>query len=199
MVDLQEIEAIKRLKYRYMRCLDLKRWDEMSECFVEEATASYSGGKYAFTGRAAILDFFTQAMGRPGVLSAHHVHHPEIDLTGRDQRARHVGAGGHLHRRGLGRDDPRRGLLRGRVRQARRKVEDPAHGVSADFRRNGDAQVAPGPHAHAARFVTRGGGGAHAWVIRRSRKAFDCRGESPTHGAAPRVGPRRMRGRRRTA
>jgi hypothetical protein len=82
MVDLQEIEAIKRLKYKYMRCLDLKRWDEMSECFVEEATASYSGGKYAFTGRAAILDFFTQAMGRPGVLSAHHVHHPEIDLTG---------------------------------------------------------------------------------------------------------------------
>jgi len=25
--DLVEIELIKRLKYKYMRCLDQKRWD----------------------------------------------------------------------------------------------------------------------------------------------------------------------------
>ena len=31
MVDLQEIEAIKRLKYKYMRCIDEKRWDELAE------------------------------------------------------------------------------------------------------------------------------------------------------------------------
>jgi hypothetical protein len=91
MVDLQEIEAIKRLKYKYMRCLDQKRWDEMADCFVEEATASYSGGKYSFNGRSAILDFFTKSMARAGVLSAHHVHHPEIDLVGAD-RARGIWA-----------------------------------------------------------------------------------------------------------
>jgi len=28
--DLVEIEAIKRLKYRYLRCLDLKLWDELA-------------------------------------------------------------------------------------------------------------------------------------------------------------------------
>ena len=55
MFDLQEFEAIKRLKYKYLRCLDNKLWEEMSECFLEEATSAYSGGKYAFEGRTAIL------------------------------------------------------------------------------------------------------------------------------------------------
>ena len=81
MIDLHELEAIKRLKYKYMRCLDQKRWDEMAECFTPDATAAYSGGKYSFQGRDAILDFFVKAMNRPGVLSSHRVHHPEIDFT----------------------------------------------------------------------------------------------------------------------
>ena len=33
---LLEIEAIKRLKYKYFRCLDSKRWAELAECFVED-------------------------------------------------------------------------------------------------------------------------------------------------------------------
>ena len=37
---LEDIEAIKRLKYKYWRCLDTKSWDEMEECFVDDATAS---------------------------------------------------------------------------------------------------------------------------------------------------------------
>jgi uncharacterized protein (TIGR02246 family) len=81
MIDLHELEAIKRLKYKYMRCLDQKRWDEMAECFTEDASAAYSGGKYSFQGRKAILDFFVQSMNRAGVLSSHRVHHPEIDFT----------------------------------------------------------------------------------------------------------------------
>ncbi|MCW5891183.1 MAG: nuclear transport factor 2 family protein [bacterium] len=80
--DLVEIELIKRLKYRYMRCLDQKLWDEMADCLTDDAIASYSGGKYAFEGRAAILEFFRQAMGAESFLSSHRVHHPEIDLTG---------------------------------------------------------------------------------------------------------------------
>ncbi len=81
MDDLHEIEAIKRLKYKYFRCLDLKLWDEMRECFVEEATSAYGDGKYSFRGREQILKFLQEFMDRPTVLSAHHGHHPEIDLT----------------------------------------------------------------------------------------------------------------------
>jgi hypothetical protein len=83
-MDLVEIEAIKRLKYKYMRCLDQKLWDEMAECFVEDASAAYSGGKYSFEGREAILQFLRESMGADSFLSSHRVHHPEIDLTGPD-------------------------------------------------------------------------------------------------------------------
>lgn len=81
MFDLQEFEAIKRLKYKYLRCLDNKLWEEMSECFLEEATSAYSGGKYAFEGRTAILDFFRESMSAPHILTSHTVHHPEIELS----------------------------------------------------------------------------------------------------------------------
>ncbi len=55
--DLIEIEAIKRVKYRYIRCLDQKLWDEMATCFTDDAIAAYSGGKYRYEGRDAILEF----------------------------------------------------------------------------------------------------------------------------------------------
>ena len=80
-MDLVEIEAIKRLKYKYLRCLDQKLWDELAECFVENATSSYGGGKYSYEGRDAILEFLRDAMGANTFLSSHRVHHPEIDFT----------------------------------------------------------------------------------------------------------------------
>lgn len=79
--QLREIEAIKQLKYRYMRAIDEKLWDQMEACFVPEASCAYSGGKYAFEGRDAILKFLTESMDRPTFLSSHRVHHPEIELT----------------------------------------------------------------------------------------------------------------------
>jgi hypothetical protein len=83
-MDLHELEAIKRLKYRYLRCLDQKLWEELAECFTPDARSSYGGGRYAFEGRDAIMDFLRKAMGAPSFLSSHRVHHPEIELTGPD-------------------------------------------------------------------------------------------------------------------
>lgn len=79
--DLVEIEQIKRLKYKYLRCLDQKLWDEMAECFTPDATAAYSGGKYSYDGRDAILEFLVKSMGDESFLSSHRVHHPEIERT----------------------------------------------------------------------------------------------------------------------
>jgi len=78
---LVEIEQIKRLKYKYMRCLDQKLWEEMAECFTADASAAYSGGKYAYQGRDAILAFLRESMGAESFHSSHRVHHPEIELT----------------------------------------------------------------------------------------------------------------------
>jgi hypothetical protein len=80
-MDLAEIEAIKRLKYKYLRCLDQKLWDELEECFVQNATSAYGGGKYSYEGRDAILEFLRNSMGADSFLSSHRVHHPEIDFT----------------------------------------------------------------------------------------------------------------------
>ena len=80
MVDLNELEAIKRLKYRYQRCLDQKCWAELAECFTEDATSSYGGGKYAYQGRDAILEFLSTSMPST-MLTSHRVHEPEIDFT----------------------------------------------------------------------------------------------------------------------
>ncbi len=79
----REIEAIKRLKYRYARCLDLKLWEEMRSCFTEDAACAYDSGKYSFSGREQIVDFLRSALGSSPRISCHHVHQPEIDLTGR--------------------------------------------------------------------------------------------------------------------
>jgi hypothetical protein len=81
MVDLQEIEAIKRLKYKYLRCLDEKRWTELADCFTEDATAAYSDGKYSFAGRDQIIRFLREALGGSHRISSHRVQQPEIDLT----------------------------------------------------------------------------------------------------------------------
>ena len=80
---LEDVEAIKQLKYRYFRCLDLKLWDDLRECFVPDATVAYGGGQYCFDGVDAILDFLVRSLGaESGSLGAHHGHHPEIELTG---------------------------------------------------------------------------------------------------------------------
>ena len=80
-MDLVELEAIKRLKYKYLRCLDQKLWDELAECFVENATSAYGGGKYSYEGRDAILEFLRDAMGADTFHSSHQVHHPGIDFS----------------------------------------------------------------------------------------------------------------------
>jgi bile-acid 7alpha-dehydratase len=77
---LKDIEAIKQLKGKYFRCLDCKLWDDLAECFTEDATTSYSGGKLSFKGREAIIKFFRENMP-PSMVSMHQGHHPEIEIT----------------------------------------------------------------------------------------------------------------------
>lgn len=80
---LEDIEAIKRLKYRYWRCLDLKLWDELAGCFATDARVSYGEGQYSFEGVDAIMKFLRESLGRErGSVTLHHGHHPEITLTG---------------------------------------------------------------------------------------------------------------------
>jgi hypothetical protein len=82
MGKLKEIEAIKQVKYRYLRCLDAKLWDEMRDVFTDDAVSSYDQGRYSFEGRDAIIGFLKDTLDRPGLISRHQVHHPEIEILG---------------------------------------------------------------------------------------------------------------------
>jgi len=78
---LSDIEAIRRLKAKYFRCVDLNLWDEMSEVFTDDATADY-GPDIKLEGREAIIDFLKKTVGRDTFTTAHHGHNAEIDITG---------------------------------------------------------------------------------------------------------------------
>ena len=88
--ELHDIEAIKRLKARYWRCLDRKLWTDMEEVFAEDATADY-GPKYQLQGREAILQFLKENLGPDSVSTGHGGHTPEIEITG-DTTARGIWA-----------------------------------------------------------------------------------------------------------
>ncbi len=83
--DLVEIHEICRLKYRYLRAVDQKLWDELESCLTEDATATYGGGAYQLASRAEIMAFLVDTMGTTAVLSSHRCGQPEIDLVGPDE------------------------------------------------------------------------------------------------------------------
>jgi hypothetical protein len=79
---LVDLEGIKRTKYRYLRCLDQKLWEELGTTLTADCVASYGGGAHAFEGRDAIVEFLQSAMGSESMLSSHRVHHPELEMVG---------------------------------------------------------------------------------------------------------------------
>ena len=77
---LSDIEAIRRLKAKYFRCVDQNSWDEMEEVFTEDATADY-GPDIKLEGRKAVIDFLNKTVGRDTFTTAHHGHNAEINIT----------------------------------------------------------------------------------------------------------------------
>lgn len=80
MSDLDDIEAIKRLKARYFRHLDRKEWDDWGEVFAQGAQLEVPEADVVEDGRAAIVGSVSAAL--EGTTTVHHGHMPEIELTG---------------------------------------------------------------------------------------------------------------------
>lgn len=77
--SVNDIEQICQLKYRYLRTLDTKQWDDFEACFLPEATADYNGLEFA--DRSALVDYMRENLGE-GFLTMHQAHHPEITIDG---------------------------------------------------------------------------------------------------------------------
>jgi uncharacterized protein (TIGR02246 family) len=84
MFDLQALEAIKQVKYRYFRALDCNDWELFADCLTADCSASYSDGKLCLEGRDAIVAFMRENMSGADFLSMHHGHHPEIRFENTD-------------------------------------------------------------------------------------------------------------------
>jgi hypothetical protein len=79
--ELIEIEAIKQLKYRYIRALDLKQYDDFKACFAEDARWVSNGGTVQFEGRDTIVEWVKAATCAETQLCHHLVTQPEITIT----------------------------------------------------------------------------------------------------------------------
>jgi len=80
--QLLDIEDIKRLKARYFRLMDTKRWEEYAFVFAKDAVMEVPEANVVNKGRAAIVRGVSTVL--EGVRTAHHGHMPEIELTGPD-------------------------------------------------------------------------------------------------------------------
>lgn len=86
---MEDIEAIKKLKAKYFRCVDKKLWEEMETVLTEDAVADYGMGIELLQGRKAIIEFLKKNLGRDSMISVHQGHNPEIEITS-DTTARGV-------------------------------------------------------------------------------------------------------------
>ncbi|PRX50165.1 SnoaL-like protein [Prauserella shujinwangii] len=82
---IRTVEDIKRVKYRYLRCVDLKQWDELAGTLAPDATADYGTPTYGeplrLSGRDEIVGFLRDKLG-PEIITVHQAGQPEIDVEG---------------------------------------------------------------------------------------------------------------------
>ena len=79
-MDHDTLEELRRLKYRYLRALDLKLWDEFAATLTPDVQASY-GNRLSFDGRDAVVDYMRESLP-PSIITVHQCHHPEITVDG---------------------------------------------------------------------------------------------------------------------
>jgi hypothetical protein len=76
---MDDITAIAQLKYRYLRALDTKQWDDFRGCFHAEGTGDYNG--LVFDDPDTLVTYMRTNLGE-GFLTLHQAHHPEITVDG---------------------------------------------------------------------------------------------------------------------
>lgn len=78
---MSDIREIEQLKFRYVRLLDTKQWDEFATCFSDDATADYAGLSFGSPGE--LVDYMRTNLPTE-IITMHQVHHPEIAVDGEE-------------------------------------------------------------------------------------------------------------------
>lgn len=110
-LELETREAAREAMYRYWRALDYKLWDELADCFTEDADADWGTANWRARGREEICRFLHENESRPDMRLAHFGHNPEISVIseteaeGRFKLEDWVTLGGMTIMRGFGQYD----------------------------------------------------------------------------------------------
>jgi hypothetical protein len=89
MSAMGDIEDIQQVKYRYLRALDTKHWDDFAETLTEDVIGDYGsslGEEHHFTDRDSLVEFMRNAMPA-SILTEHRVTHPEVTVDGDEATA----------------------------------------------------------------------------------------------------------------
>ena len=78
---LEAIEAIRQTKYDYFHALDLKRFDQLGDCFTEEIHACYGRPDWTLEGRQALVDFLVTNEGGDRYRVSHAGHNPQVTVV----------------------------------------------------------------------------------------------------------------------
>jgi hypothetical protein len=82
---LEDINAIKELKARYLRACDRKQPDVMRQCFIEKGAVIEAENFPSFNDREGWVQVFTElAVNNPNIMDMHHGQNPQISFTGPD-------------------------------------------------------------------------------------------------------------------
>ena len=77
---MDDVEAIRQLKARYFRTMDMKDWGGMRQVFTDDVVIDTSeAGGALVTGADEFMAFLREALD--GAVTVHQGHMPEIDLT----------------------------------------------------------------------------------------------------------------------
>lgn len=79
---LEDLEAIRKLKARYLRACDERQPEVVRDCLDPENAEVLYEGFPPFQGRDPFVEAFRTMGCRPGVFDMHHGSNPDIELTG---------------------------------------------------------------------------------------------------------------------
>ena len=81
---LEDIEAIKQLKARYLHACDRKDIDGIRACFAEGPVMIDYGAVGKFEDREQLIAVFQEMAANTGVIDAHHGQNPQISISSSD-------------------------------------------------------------------------------------------------------------------
>ena len=84
MLGMADLEEIKHVKYRYLRALDTRHWDDFADTMTADVVGDYGsslGEEHHFTVRDALVAYMRASLPA-NIVTEHRVTHPEITVDG---------------------------------------------------------------------------------------------------------------------